>query len=123
MFPVLYRGDIFSAQLNPGLGSEQCGSRPVLILQNNTGNRYSSTVIIAAITSKKRTTELFPTHYTITAAAGLNRPSIVMLEQIRTIDKQRLKNYIGHLNSSDMSKIDQILLLSLGITNTPIQST
>lgn len=116
MLKNLHRGDIYSADLSPAIGSEQSGSRPVLVLQNNIGNHFSSTIIIAAITSVNKKSKKFPTHYCLNDECGLMKPSVVMLEQIRTIDKARLKNYIGHLNSEDMRKIDKTLLYSLGIT-------
>lgn len=116
MFEKFHRGDIYSADLSPGIGSEQSGSRPVLILQNNVGNCFSPTIIIAAITSVSKKSRKFPTHYHLNDRCGLVKPSVVMLEQIRTIDKSRLKNYIGHLNKDDMENINKTLLCSLGIT-------
>lgn len=116
MFENLQRGDIYSANLNPSVGSEQNGFRPVLVLQNNVGNLFSTTVIIAAITGVDKKKRKFPTHYHLDNDCGLTRPSVVMLEQIRTIDKRRLKKYIGHLNADDMSNIDETLLRSLGIS-------
>lgn len=92
------RGDIYFADLDRGVGSEQEGCRPVVIIQNNVGNRHSPTVIIAAITSRKETKEKLPTHYYVGLENGLDRPSVIMLEQIRTIDKQRLERYVGRLN-------------------------
>lgn len=115
----LQRGDIYSAILSPAVGSEQKGSRPVLVIQNDIGNRYSSTVIVAAITSQFKTRKGFPTHYHLDAKCGLKKPSIIMLEQIRTIDKIRLGHYIGHLDDSEMERISQLLLLSLGIAQMP----
>ena len=106
MFEKFHRGDIYSADLSPGIGSEQSGSRPVLILQNNVGNCFSPTIIIAAITSVSKKSRKFPTHYHLNDRCGLVKPSVVMLEQIRTIDKSRLKNYIGHLNKDDMENIN-----------------
>ena len=115
MFEKFHRGDIYSADLSPGIGSEQSGSRPVLILQNNVGNCFSPTIIIAAITSVSKKSRKFPTHYHLNDRCGLVKPSVVMLEQIRTIDKSRLKNYIGHLNKDDMENINKTLLCSLGL--------
>ena len=86
------------------------------MLQNNIGNHFSPTVIIAAITSVSKKGTKFPTHYYLKKDCGLIKPSVVMLEQVRTIDKKRLKNYIGHLNTEDMDKINEILMISLGIT-------
>ena len=114
MFDKLRRGDIYSADLSPSVGSEQSGFRPVLVLQNNIGNCFSPTIIIAAITGVNKKSQKFPTHYHL--KNGLTRPSVVMLEQIRTIDKKRLKKYIGHLNAVDMNNIDETLLQSLGIS-------
>lgn len=87
------RGDIFYAELNPVIGSEQGGTRPVLIISNDTGNRYSPTVIVAAITSRVQTKAKLPTHTEVNDFEGLDKNSVVLLEQIRTIDKQRLKQY------------------------------
>ena len=116
MFDKLRRGDIYSADLSPSVGSEQSGFRPVLVLQNNIGNCFSPTIILAAITGVNKKSQKFPTHYHLKNECGLTRPSVVMLEQIRTIDKKRLKKYIGHLNAVDMNNIDETLLQSLGIS-------
>lgn len=107
------RGDIYLADLNPVVGSEQDGIRPVLILQNDMGNRYSPTTIVAAITGRKTKTEL-PTHVKITVT-GLKTESIVLLEQIRTIDKTRLNEYIGKLDKDTMGKVDHAIITSLGV--------
>lgn len=107
------RGDIYHANLNPIYGSEQGGYRPVLVLQNNRGNQYSPTVIIAAITSKSKTK--LPMHVPLKQMAGLEKDSVVLLEQIRTIDKGRLDNYVGRLELEQMLKIDEALCSSLGI--------
>ena len=109
------RGDMFYADLRVGVGSEQSGSRPVLIIQNNTGNRYSGTVITAIITSRAISKNEIPTHCPITAQQRLDRDSIVLLEQIRTIDKKRLREYIGTLDGEDMSKVDRALAASVGL--------
>ena len=107
------RGDIYYADLSPVVGSEQGGLRPVLIIQNDIGNRYSPTVIAAAITSRMSKTHL-PTHIDIYAErAGLAKDSVVLLEQIRTIDKQRLKDYICHVDKKMMCQIDEALRISL----------
>lgn len=111
------RGDIFYAYLDsiPTVGSEQYGMRPVLIIQNDTGNKYSPTVIVAMITSSITKTKI-PTHVKITAKeSGLTKDSIILLEQLRTIDKLRLANKIGHLNDYIMKKVDIALLISVGI--------
>lgn len=112
---VVKRGDIFYADLSPVVGSEQGGIRPVLIIQNNVGNKYSPTVIIAAITSQINKAKL-PTHVEISSEEyGLNKDSVVLLEQIRTLDKKRLKEKIGHMFEKDMRKVDEALLISVGL--------
>lgn len=112
---VVKRGDIFYADLSPVIGSEQGGIRPVIIMQNDIGNRYSPTVIVAAITSQINKAKL-PTHVEISSEDyGLNRDSVVLLEQIRTLDKKRLKEKIGHMTDSDMVKVNKALLISLSL--------
>ena len=111
---MMKRGDIYYADLSPVYGSEQGGVRPVLIIQNDKGNRFSSTVIIAAITSNTKKV-FFPTHVLIDESSGLNKPSVVLLEQIRTIDKIRLEEKIGSIEESQMRKIDKAIELSLGL--------
>ena len=114
MNTVVRRGDIYYADLSPVVGSEQGGLRPVLIIQNDIGNRYSPTVIAAAITSRMSKTHL-PTHIDIYAdQVGLAKDSVILLEQIRTLDKRRLKERIGELPSDTMSKVDRAILISLG---------
>ena len=109
------RGDIYYADLSPVVGSEQGGLRPVLIIQNDVGNRYSPTVIAAAITSRMSKTKL-PTHIDIYAErAGLARDSIVLLEQLRTLDKRRLREKLGHLDEGMMGEIDTAIAVSLGL--------
>lgn len=109
------RGDIFFADLDPGVGSEQKGRRPVLVLQNNVGNRFSPTVIIAPITSYVQKNRL-PTHVLITEEiSGLGRDSVVLLEQIRTIDKKRLLGKIGELSKVALMRIEQATQVSLGL--------
>ena len=109
------RGDIFYADLSPVVGSEQGGMRPVLIVQNDMGNRYSPTVIAAAITSRKYKTDL-PTHIRVDAAGcGLQKDSIVLLEQVRTLDKTRLREHMGQLPSADMTRVDRALSVSFGL--------
>ena len=111
------RGDIYYADLSPVVGSEQGGVRPVLIVQNDVGNRYSPTVIAAAITSQTGKARL-PTHIELAAQSyGLSRDSVVLLEQIRTIDKKRLKERMGRVDSSMMDKIDTAIAVSFGLTN------
>ena len=110
------RGDIYYAYFSEVVGSEQGGFRPVLIIQNDIGNEHSPNVIVAAITSKLHTKTKLPTHYFIAPeTSGLKLPSIVLLEQIRTIDKKRLTDYIGRLNEQQMSHINYALTISLGI--------
>lgn len=109
------RGDIFYADLAPHIGSEQGGIRPVLVIQNDIGNKYSPTVIVAAITSQIGKAK-FPTHVEIRAGEfGLSRDSVILLEQIRTIDKVRLKNKVGKLSDEVMEKVNQAILISLGL--------
>lgn len=112
---VVKRGDIFYADLSPVIGSEQGGIRPVIIMQNDIGNRYSPTVIVAAITSQINKAKL-PTHVEISSEEyGLNRDSVVLLEQVRTLDKRRLKEKIGHMTDEDMKKVNSALLISFGL--------
>lgn len=106
------RGDIFMADLGSVIGSEQRGIRPVIVIQNDVGNERSSTVIVAAITSRNK--KALPTHITMKAKC-LRKPSTVLLEQIRTIDKQRLRSRLGHAAERDMIKIDDALRISLNI--------
>ena len=112
---TIKRGDIYYADLSPVVGSEQGGLRPVLIVQNDVGNKYSPTVIAAAITSQRDKTKL-PTHIQVNADnSGLAKDSIVLLEQIRTIDKQRLKEKMGSLDDQSMNMINQALSVSFGL--------
>jgi mRNA interferase MazF len=109
------RGEIYYADLSPVVGSEQGGIRPVLIIQNDVGNRYSPTVIAAAITSQQDKTKL-PTHISVESeGSGLQKKSIVLLEQVRTIDKTRLKEKMGNLDLSSMDKVDKALSVSFGL--------
>ena len=108
------RGELYYADLSPVIGSEQGGYRPVLIVQNDVGNKYSPTIIAAAVTSQLNKARL-PTHIELNADEfGLSKNSVVLLEQIRTIDKKRLKERIGELPSVTMKKVDTALLISLG---------
>ncbi len=110
------RGDIYYADLSPVIGSEQGGVRPVLIVQNDVGNRFSPTVIAAAITSQRFKTEM-PTHIQVNAhGCGLTKDSIILLEQVRTLDKKRLKEKMGNLDERDMHRVNHALSVSLGIT-------
>ena len=109
------RGDIYYADLSPVVGSEQGGLRPVLIIQNDVGNKYSPTVIAAAITSRLGKTRL-PTHIDIYAEkAGLSKDSVILLEQIRTLDKRRLKEKMGHLDEAVMHRVDDAIAVSFGL--------
>ena len=109
------RGDIYYADLSPVVGSEQGGLRPVLIIQNDVGNRYSPTVIAAAITSRMGKTKL-PTHIDIYAdKVGLAKDSVVLLEPVRTLDKRRLKEKMGHLDESMMSAVNAAIAVSFGL--------
>ena len=109
------RGDIYYADLSPVVGSEQGGIRPVLIVQNNVGNRFSPTVIAAAITSQKTKANL-PTHINLMAdTSGLSKDSVVLLEQVRTLDKKRLKEKRGSTTKAFMNKINQALSISFGL--------
>lgn len=108
------RGDIYRADLDPVVGSEQGGVRPVLIIQNDTGNLHSPTVIVAAITGRRKKPNM-PVHVPITAEeSGLNADSVVLTEQVRTLEKSRLTKYLGHLSDGAMSRIDAALLRSIG---------
>ena len=109
------RGDMFYADLTPGVGSEQSGCRPVLIIQNDTGNKHSNTVIAAIITSRISTKAKLPTHAPIKAQQGLGHDSLVLMEQIRTIDKIRLKEYIGTLDCDAIRRADRALAVSVGL--------
>ena len=115
---MIKRGEIYFADLSPVIGSEQGGVRPVLVVQNNVGNKYSPTIIAAAITSQLEKAKL-PTHIQLPAEKfGLPKDSVVLLEQIRTLDKKRLKEKIGELPTSMMTKVNEALLISLGFFDT-----
>ena len=110
------RGDIYYADLSPGVGSEQGGLRPVLIVQNDIGNRYSPTVIAAAITSRMSKAKL-PTHIDIMGShVGLSKDSVILLEQIRTLDKRRLKEKMGHLDEDTMTSVNNAIEVSFGLS-------
>jgi len=112
---VIKRSDIFYADLSPVVGSEQSGVRPVLIIQNDIGNKYSPTVVVAAITSRINKAKM-PTHIEIsTENSGLARDSVILAEQIRTIDKIRLRERIASLDEELMDKVDQAIKISLGL--------
>lgn len=110
---MIKRGEIYYADLSPVVGSEQGGVRPVLIVQNDLGNKYSPTVIVGAITSKLDKAKL-PTHVELTEATGLERHSVLLLEQLRTIDKTRLKTRVGEASADTMRKVNNALMVSLG---------
>lgn len=110
---MVKRGEIYYADLSPVVGSEQGGIRPVLIVQNDVGNKYSPTVIAAAITSQMNKAKL-PTHVELNESTGLQKNSVLLLEQLRTIDKTRLGTRVGSLNRETMSKVDSALMVSLG---------
>ncbi|MGN0531658.1 MAG: type II toxin-antitoxin system PemK/MazF family toxin [Eubacterium sp.] len=112
---VVKRGDIYYADLSPVVGSEQGGVRPVLIVQNDIGNKFSPTVIAAAITSQTDKTNL-PTHIPVDARdCGLAKNSVVLLEQVRTIDKRRLREKMGTLDTPDMTKVNHAIEVSFGL--------
>ena len=112
---IVKRGDIYYADLSPVVGSEQGGMRPELIVQNDTGNRHSPTVIAAAITSQMGKAKL-PTHIELTGrSVGLTKDSVILLEQIRTIDKSRLKEKMGRLDGDTMTKVDNAIAVSFGL--------
>ena len=110
---MIKRGDLYYADLSPVIGSEQGGIRPILIIQNNVGNKYSPTVIAAAITSKMNKAKL-PTHIEIDTTCGLPKDSVILTEQLRTLDKKRLIDKIGNIDDSAMDKVNNALLVSLG---------
>jgi mRNA interferase MazF len=115
------RGDIFYADLSPVVGSEQGGIRPVLIIQNDIGNKFSPTVIAAAITSQRTKTNL-PTHISLKAnSSGLSKDSVVLLEQVRTLDKKRLKEKMGNLDTGFMDRVNQALSVSFGLGDEEIR--
>ena len=117
MVLMVKRGEIYYADLSPVVGSEQGGIRPVLIVQNDVGNKFSPTVIAAAITSQKDKSRL-PTHISLSAEhCGLSRDSVVLLEQIRTIDKRRLKERMGKLDVQSMNYVDRALSVSFGLAD------
>ena len=117
VYNSIRRGDIYYADLSPVVGSEQGGMRPVLIVQNDVGNRYSPTVIAAAITSQTGKARL-PTHISLGGrSCGLTKDSVILLEQIRTIDKRRLREHMGHLGDSQMAMVDDAIAVSFGLND------
>ena len=114
---MIKRGDIYYADLSPVVGSEQGGVRPVLIVQNDVGNKFSPTVIAAAITSQTGKARL-PTHINIAGGSvGLSKDSVILLEQIRTIDKKRLREHMGHLDDGHMTMVNEAIAVSFGLNN------
>ena len=111
---MIKRGDIYYADLSPVVGSEQGGLRPVLIVQNDIGNKFSPTVIAAAITSQPNKSKL-PTHIQLDGNCGLSKESVILLEQMRTLDKTRLKEKMGHINDTTMSLVNRAISVSLGL--------
>lgn len=114
MRKAIRRGDLFYADLNPVVGSEQGGIRPVLVIQNDVGNHFSPTVVAAAITNRKAKNSL-PTHILLENVPGLAPTSLLLLEQLRTIDRKRLRGYIGRISKEKMLEIDAALAISIGI--------
>ena len=114
MRKAIRRGDLFYADLNPVVGSEQGGIRPVLVIQNDVGNYFSPTVVAAAITSRKAKNSL-PTHILLENVPGLAPTSLLLLEQLRTIDRKRLRGYIGRISKEKMLEVDAALAISIGI--------
>lgn len=114
MRKAIRRGDLFYADLNPVVGSEQGGIRPVLVIQNDVGNHFSPTVVAAAITSRKAKNNL-PTHILLENVPGLAPTSLLLLEQLRTIDRKRLRGYIGRISKEKMLEVDAALAISIGI--------
>jgi mRNA interferase MazF len=113
---IIKKGDIYYADLSGGIGSEQFGQRPVLVIQNDVGNKYSPTTIVAAITTHEKKLDL-PTHVLLNENCGLKQRSIVMLEQVRTIDKSRLKKKIGRCNSTIINKVNEAIKMSFFLTD------
>lgn len=109
------RGDIYIADLEKVKGSEQGGIRPVVIIQNNIGNRFSPTVIVAPVTSKVEKKHKQPTHVYFDKVADLDKSSVIMMEQLRTIDKSRLSDYMGHIDKENMNEINKALAISIGL--------
>ncbi len=114
MRKAIRRGDLFYADLNPVVGSEQGGIRPILVIQNDVGNHFSPTVVAAAITSRKAKNSL-PTHILLENVPGLAPTSLLLLEQLRTIDRKRLRGYIGRISKEKMLEVDAALAISIGI--------
>ena len=116
MAKTCYRGELYYADLGKGVGSEQEGYRPVVIIQNNMGNKYSPTVIVAPVTTNHETKAKLPTHCHIGAESGLDAPSVILLEQLRTIDKKRLGHFVGRLNRKHLRQLNYSLAVSIQLT-------
>jgi len=112
---IIRRGDIYYADLDPAVGSEQAGSRPILIIQNNIGNLHGPTVIVTALTHHADQKTQLPTHCVLKGVRGLKFESVVLGEQIRTLDKRRLTEFVGRLNRKTMRKVDHVIKVSLGL--------
>lgn len=117
MYSQIKRGDLYYADLDPAIGSEQGGKRPVLIVQNDVGNYYSPTTIVAALTTSIKHKHVLPTHQLVRAREGLRYDSIILLEQVRVIDKMRLLQCVGSLKDYEMQAVNQKLLISLGLAS------
>ena len=117
---IYLRGELYYADLGTGIGSEQNGYRPVVIIQNDVGNRHSPTTIVAAISTQIKTKANLPTHYHLKPGSGLVQPSMVMLEQIRTVDKTRLVQYIGKLSDGEIKGLNHALAVSIGLIPTTV---
>ena len=113
--PIFHRGEIYFADLDPIKGSEQGGVRPVLILQNDTGNRFAPTLIVAPLTSREKKKILQPTHVLLKGIPGLTMASVVVLEQIKTLDKKRILHYVGHVSKGQMQEVEVALKKSLDL--------
>ena len=123
MDKTIKRGDIYYADLNPVVGSEQGGTRPVLVISNDIGNKHSPTVIIAAITSRVRKKKKLPTHLYLGQIEGLPANSIILFEQLRTIDKSRLKEHLTHLDEKYLKSLEFPLLISIGVEKRPAKKS
>lgn len=115
MAKPFYRGELYYADLGKGIGSEQEGYRPVVIIQNNMGNKYSPTVIVAPVTTNHEAKAKLPTHCYIGAESGLDAPSVILLEQLRTIDKKRLGHFVGRLNWKHLRQLNHALVISIDL--------
>ena len=121
MKKTYHRGELYYADLGTGIGSEQNGYRPVVVIQNDVGNKHSPTTIVAAISTQIKTKAKLPTHFYVSPACGLAQPSIIMLEQIRTIDKTRLDKYIGKLSPTEITGLNHAIAISIELI--PVSSS